>query len=330
MRYSSWQIRSGVLAIFYFLFSPALGLSTVLFEEPFENTSFSSRGWYDGTGGVIDTAERAPGSSTGSLRCTFNQGTAGCAGGNPGRHLFTATDTLYVSYWVKYSANYVGSGRSYHPHEFYILTNADGAFTGPAFNKLTVYIQQVFGTNGGVPQLEIQDGAMIDQTKINQNLIGVTENRAVAGCNGIGNTGGVTVQGVFGGSDCYIGNGTTRWNAYMWNAPQAYFTHAQGPFYKNNWHHIEAYFKLNTISAGIGQKNGIVQYWIDGTLVINRNDVIMRTGANPNMKFNQFLVGPYIGDGSPVTQSFWIDNLKLATAPPESAPPAPPQNLRVE
>lgn len=329
MKYLLQQIRSYILTISYLLLFPAMGFTALLFDEPFENTSFASRGWYDGTGGVIDTAERAPGGSNGSLRCTFNQGGAGCAGGNPGRHLFTATDTLYVSYWVKYSTNYVGSGQAYHPHELYILTNANGQFDGLAFTKLTVYIQQVVGSAGGVPQIEIQDGQMIDQTKINQNLIGVTENRAVSGCNGIGNTGGVTVQGVFGGSDCYAANGSTHWNSYMWNAPQAYFTHAQGPFNKSNWHHVEVYLKLNTISAGIGRNDGIIQYWIDGTLVINRNDVIMRTGANPNMKFNQFIIGPYIGDGSPVTQSFWIDNLRLETSRPDSAP-APPQNLRVE
>jgi hypothetical protein len=94
---------------------------------------------------------------------------------------------------VKYSSNYVGSGRTYHPHEFYVLTNADPAFSGLAFNTLDFYVQQTFGSNGGVPQLEIQDGKMVDTTKIGVNLIGVTENRAVAGCNGVGNTGGATV-----------------------------------------------------------------------------------------------------------------------------------------
>lgn len=316
--------------IISFLLFPTAGFGATLFSEDFEDANFSSRGWYDSPRGVIDTAEHAPGSSTASFRCSWVQGGTGCSGGTPNRHLFTATDTLYVSFWVKYSSNYVGSGQTYHPHEIYILTNADDTYAGPAFSKLDVYIQQVFGTGGGVPQIEIQDGAMIDQNKINQNLIGVTENRAVAGCNGIGNTGGATVQGVPGGSGCYVGSGTTYWNYYLWNAPQAYFTHAQGPFYKNNWHHIEVYLKLNSISNGIGQNDGIIQYWIDSTLIINRTNVIMRTGANPNMKFNQFIIGPYIGDGSPVAQSYWIDNLTLATTPPgDTTPPAPPQNFQV-
>src|SRR4030095_9860153 len=43
-------------------------------------------------------------------------------------------------------------------------------------------------------------------------------------------------------------------------------------------------------------------------------NVIIRTGANPDMKWNQFLIAPYIGDGSPVDQSMWVDNLLVATS----------------
>jgi len=42
--------------------------------------------------------------------------------------------------------------------------------------------------------------------------------------------------------------------------------------------------------------------------------VLLRTGAHPTMKFNQLLIGPYIGDGSPVDQSLWVDNLTVATS----------------
>jgi hypothetical protein len=41
--------------------------------------------------------------------------------------------------------------------------------------------------------------------------------------------------------------------------------------------------------------------------------VLLRTGARASMQFNQFVIAPYIGDGSPVTQSMWIDNLSVAT-----------------
>jgi hypothetical protein len=59
-----------------------------------------------------------------------------------------------------------------------------------------------------------------------------------------------------------------------------------------------------------------VQYWFDRRLVIDRHDVLLRTSANASMQFNQFVIAPYIGDGSPVTQSMWIDDLTVADSRP--------------
>jgi hypothetical protein len=295
---------------------------TTLFTEDFENTNLAARGWYDNVNQTFSTVEHTPG-STRSLEYRWTPGGTQPTSGGSLRRAFSATTTLYVSYWVKYSSNYVGSGRTYHPHEIYVLTNADSQFSGLAFTTLTFYIQQVYGSNGGVPQLEIQDGKMVDTTKINVNLIGVTENRAVAGCNGVGNTGGVTVSGVFGGSDCYSVGGGTYWNSYEWNSPTVRLA-------RNTWQHVEVYAQLNTVVGGIGQTDGVLKYWLDGTLIIDQNSVIFRTGANPNMVFNQFVIGPYIGDGSPVDQSFWIDDLTVATSRPAGSVLPAPQNLRVQ
>jgi len=296
---------------------------TLLFAEDFENTNLAAKGWYDNTSQTFSTVEHIPGSNQ-SLEYHWIIGGRQPTSGGSLRRAFTPTPTLYVSYWVKYSSNYVGSGRTYHPHEFYVLTNADSAFEGLAFNTLDLYIQQVFGSNGGVPQLEIQDGKMVDTTRIGVNLIGVTENRAVAGCNGVGNTGGVTVSGVFGGSDCYSVGGGTYWNDYLWNSSTVRFA-------PNVWQRVEVYAQLNSITGGIGQTNGVLKYWLDGALIIDQSSVIFRTGANPNLAFNQFVIAPYIGDGSPVDQKFWIDNLTLATSRVTGpVPPAPPQNLRIQ
>ena len=303
--------------------APLLGQAqTVLFTEHFENTNLAANGWYDNTNQTFSTIEHLP-DSTQSLEFHWVMGGKKPTSGGAIRRAFTATPTLYVSYWVKYSSNYTGSGRTYHPHEFYILTNADSAYSGLAYNTLDFYIQQVFGANGGVPQLEIQDGKMIDATKIGVNVIGMTENRAVAGCNGIGNTGGVSVNGVFGGSDCYSVGGGEYWNAYMWNSPTMRFT-------PNTWQHVEVYAQLNSVVNGIGKNDGVLQYWLDSVLLIDQHSVIFRTGANPNLAFNQFVMAPYIGDGSPVDQKFWIDDLLLATSKTTALPPPTPQNLRIQ
>jgi hypothetical protein len=56
-----------------------------------------------------------------------------------------------------------------------------------------------------------------------------------------------------------------------------------------------------------------MQYWFNGTLIIDRHDIMFRTGAHPTLQFNQFLIAPYMGDGSPVDQTFFVDNLRVAT-----------------
>ena len=53
----------------------------------------------------------------------------------------------------------------------------------------------------------------------------------------------------------------------------------------------------------------MLKYWLDGNLLMNHDNVLFRTGQFPTMKFNQFVIAPYIGDGSPVDQTLWIDDL---------------------
>ena len=71
--------------------------------------------------------------------------------------------------------------------------------------------------------------------------------------------------------------------------------------------------QLKTIVNGIGQADGVLQYWFNGAFIIDRDDVVYRTGAHPTLQFSQFLIAPYIGDGSPVDQSMF-DNLRVATS----------------
>src|SRR2546425_4278617 len=102
-------------------------------------------------------------------------------------------------------------------------------------------------------------------------------------------------------------------------ASQVWFQPTAGPGYKGNWNHVEAYFQINSIAGGIGQADGVMQYWFNGTLVFDRHDILFRTGARPSINFHQFLIAPYIGDGSPADQYMWVDNLTVATGAP-SAP----------
>jgi len=314
----AYKLLPYLFSFLYLFFLPSINFSATLFQENFEDTNFASRGWYDSTNLKLSTTERYAGNSSVEYHFLPSATTPEISGGAI-RHLFTPTDEVYVSYWVKYSANYTGSNRSYHPHEFLLLTTENSNYAGPAYTHLTAYIEQ----NEGTPLLGIQDGQNIDLARINQDLTNITENRAVAGCNGTLNDG----YTIF---DCYPVGGGIYWNGKVWKANNIYFQDTLGPYYKNNWHHIEAYFKLNSIANGKGAADGIIRYWYDGQLIIERTNIIMRTAQYPNMKFNQFLIAPWIGDGSPVDQTMWVDDLTVGTSRPtgDNTPPSAPSSLR--
>jgi hypothetical protein len=283
--------------------SPAAAAAPqILFEEGFEDGSLASRGWYDDTSPLLSTAEHSA-SGVRSIEYRFAAGATKPTAGSPLRRKFPPTDSVYLRYRVKYSPNWVGSQKPYHPHEFHFLTNLSADRAGLSFTRLTAYVEQT----GGTPLLAIQDGENIDQASIGTNLVGTTENRAVAGCNG--------------SSDGYPDNCYQAGGAYVnekkWHAPSPCFRDTPGPFYKGDWHTVEAFFELNSLPGGKGVNDGVVQYWFDGQSVIDRRDVLLRTGANPTMQFDQLVIAPYIGDGSPVTQSMWIDDVVVSTRRPE-------------
>ena len=87
-------------------------------------------------------------------------------------------------------------------------------------------------------------------------------------------------------------------------------------FDDDQWHCVEALFQLNTLDLKADKPNadGIVRGWLDGELVIDRNDVVLRSTDFPKMKFNQFLLTPYFGPGLlPHAQTLWIDELAVGT-----------------
>jgi uncharacterized protein YjdB len=280
------------------------GGGTLLFQENFEDANIASRGWYDNTGVLLSTVEHIVGSNS-SAQYHFLAGATTPTTGGAQRHKFTPSNSFYVSYYVKYSANWVGSGQAYHPHEFYTLSTLDGDYDGPSDNYLDVYVEHNY-QNGGRPRIAIQDNKSVNYSygALPNNLIAVTENRSAGGCNGVVET------NIY--SECFD-FGTYWYNDKQLTGPVV-FQPNPGPGYKNDWNFVEAYFQLNTIVNGIGQPDGVVQYWFNGTLIIDRHDILFRTGAHPTLQFSQFLIAPYIGDGSPADQSMFIDNLRLATS----------------
>jgi hypothetical protein len=87
-------------------------------------------------------------------------------------------------------------------------------------------------------------------------------------------------------------------------------------FKDDQWHCVEAQFKLNTLdlTASRPNRDGIARGWFDGKLVVEHTDIVLRSIDFPKMRFNQYLMAPYFGPGLlPHPQSLWIDELAVGT-----------------
>ncbi|HKS05561.1 MAG TPA: fibronectin type III domain-containing protein [Gemmatimonadaceae bacterium] len=277
--------------------------ANVLFTEDFENASFTSRGWYDATNVLVSTTEHIAGSNA-SAQFRFLPGQQQPTSGGAFRHKFTASSSMYVSFYVKYSTNWVGSGKPYQPHEFHAISNLDGDWGGLSNNYMTLYLEHSY-QNGGRPLMAMQDNKSINTSMgaVPNNLVNVTENRSTAGCNG------VIEQNV--STSCFA---LAPWYNFKQVMGPVVFQPNPGAGYKANWNRVEAFFKLNSIVNGRGVADGVMQYWFNGQLIIDRHDILFRTAARADLLLNQFIIAPYFSDGSPVDQSMFIDNLVVATA----------------
>ncbi len=289
--------RWAVLAICVGWWGAAVAQPVLLVDEPFEDDAWAARGWYDEPRLEVTDQEHQP---TGRRACVWQWEHAGdvTPKGRGGRIRFAPTDDVVLEFAVKHSPEWQWTGVPWHPHEFNLLTTADDPFVGPAYTHLTGYVEAV----NGVPRLAIQDGRNVDESSVGQDLTGRTEARAVAGCNGDGDG--------HGNGDCYLSGGV-HVNGKYWEAPQAALTREPGPRCQSDWHHVRARLRLNRVVNGVGVRDGWAQLWLDSQLVIDQRDVVFRTGAHPDMRFNQLLMGPYYGPGVPHPQSIWVDDLKL-------------------
>lgn len=272
---------------------------TLLFEELFEDTNWEKRGWYDGPKMEITADEHIPDSGH---SCVWHWEKAGDIGvsGRGARVLLKPVTNVILSYYIKHSTNWKWTGVNWHPHELHFVTNVDPPYIGPAYTHLTFYIEAV----NGVPRVAIQDSMNIDEDRIGEDLVKVTENRSVAGGNGDSDG--------YGKGNFYRAGKVHR-NGKFWEPDKVYFSEEPGLYYKGDWHHIKVKFQLNSIVDGVGVKDGIIQYWYDGKLIMDYHNVVFRTGQHPEMKINQFLMAPYFGPGVPHEQWIWIDDLRIYT-----------------
>lgn len=280
---------------------------TTLLSEGFEDSSFSSRGWFDdGTANSSIVTDVTRGKV---LEISYLSGATTPSSGVL-RHSFPEADDITVTYWVKYQPNWLWTGLGYGPHEFYLLNNLDDRYIGPATTHLTGYIE----SQEGIPTVMFQDALNIDQTKIGASLKGTTENRSVMGCNGTSDS--------YPTGDCYNRGDGFYLNGKFWKGSTSTLS-------LNTWHKIQTHIKLNSIVNNIGQTDGIIQYWIDDVLLLNLNNVAIRTANNPSIKFNEFMIGPYFHGGTKQAQKFWVDDLNITTSTSSQQNPESISTLKV-
>jgi hypothetical protein len=292
---------------------------TTLFTESFEDKNLSARGWYDNTShGTIVSG----GQSGNCLQWEWGVGQTSPANGGAVRKKFTATDNLYVSFYVKFQSAWRGSQKSYHPHMIYIPSNLDPDYCPLADNYLNTYIEAISDVGSPYtirPAIALQDNKRVNTSCSGGppcNMTTTTENRSVASCNGC-KSGANCGSGV-----CY--NDGSWYSANLWGA-------ATSSIPKNQWVHVETYFRMNTISNNIGQADGVMKMWIDGVNIVSYSNIVYRTNQDATKKWSQFVLAPYIGDGSPVAQTMWIDELTVGIGEPNTEPikPSPPTGLRI-
>lgn len=306
MRKMKTALIRTVCIVFGILVCIPLTHAEILLNESFDNSSLADSGWYDAGASIANIVYDSDRSSN-VLEVNYLSGNTSSEAAQM-RHLFEETEEIAVSYSVKYASNWSWTGQTYGPHEFYLLTNGDHDWKGPAYSHSTFYMEMT----GGSPRVAHQDGMNVDINHINEDLSNTTENRSVSGCNG-------ALDGYSGG--CYESGG--YWfNGRSWIPQSATIS-------TNRWYTVKVYYKLNTISNGKGVANGILKYWLDGELVLSYDNILFRTAENATMKFNQLLFGPYFHNGVPHDQKFWIDDIEIQSGLSTTLTITSPTGLRI-
>lgn len=262
----------------------------ILLQEDFEDANLSGRGWFDsGARNALLVTDVARGRV---LQYSYNAGASTPTTGAL-RKQFPESDDVTVSYYIKYQPGWQWTGLGYGPHEIYLLSNQDSPWIGPAATHLTTYLESIDGKQAVV----FQDALNIDQARIDSRPVSATERRGLFGCNGSSDS---HPEGVCWGSDGAKINGKT------WKSSKPAIT-------TGVWHGVKVHLKMNSIVNGVGVADGVIQYWLDGVPQMNHRNVMIRTGANPNLKWSTLMIGPYFHNGAKQEQKFWIDDLRVTT-----------------
>lgn len=276
----------------------------LIFSESFDSAINQTNGWVDGSLLAIDSngyngpcakLSWAAGAQQPTNITTIR------------RDLGAGRNQLYVEFYVKFDTGWRGSAQNYHPHIMWIRGNDDytaGIWDGPAYAYQNNYIEFQSDTTSPYnvrPVWFVQDGKRVNTSYGTPpiDISGQTETRSVGKCNGIKSG---AYQGTY--NDCYNISGSQWWSQLGWKSSDTAI-----PF--GTWKKVAYAIKLNSVSNGIGNADGEVRVWIDGTEIMHQTNVIIRPGSDSDDSLRQFAIAPYIGDGAPVAETMYIDELRV-------------------
>ena len=290
--------------------------SATLLTEHFDDVSYEARGWYNQTS---QGSNVSGGQSNNCMQWAWTASGTIPANGQAMYHALTATDSLYVSVYFKFESTWRGSQQAYHPHLITFPSDLDDEYCGLASNYLNTYLEVISDIGSPYtirPATGIQDSLRVNTgsgTPPN-DLTATTETRSAAYCNGC-KSGADCGTGI-----CYDAGGGNWYSANL-------YVETTDTIPKNEWVHYEAYYKMNTITSNIGNADGLMYVWVNGTKVMNNSHVVYRTNQDATKKWDKVVLSPWIGDGSPITQTMWIDELVITTEEPYTIPEASPATL---
>lgn len=279
---------------------PVTGLSkgTLLFSESFEDNTWSARGWYDGTN---STGTESGGYSGNGLKWEWASAATNPTGFSTIRsYLSQATDEFLVEYYVKYDSGWQGSGAAYHPHLIHIISSEDTEYQGFSASNSSLYIESTVNTSSpytNFPVIAHQD--LLRAVSDTNDLTGTTETRSANNCD--------TPYALTGASigTCYA-SGDNWYSANNWISQSVSIPN-------NEWAKITAYVKMNSFTSGVGNFDGIMRLWVNDNLAIDSETVLYAAGAYEGSTWDKIALAPWIGDGSPITQTMWLDELSIWT-----------------
>lgn len=111
----------------------------IVFHESFDDNKLLDRGWYDGSRFDIDARDAREGAA--SIRYHWRNQTTTPDSSSGLRRLFEPTQSVYVSYFIRFSKDWKWTGKPYHPHLSHFMTTENSKWHGPAASHLTLYIE---------------------------------------------------------------------------------------------------------------------------------------------------------------------------------------------